>query len=673
MNFEQYRNYVAAVAVGKYLPTALYLHLSAVHLLPPALWAYMQKVIRASGLEGAGYNILKFAKNDFRVSLLVYPSFDDNPYPALQKSYTLDLENKTKRAASYADSENPPILHRRELFLSPDDPRRAEFAVFTEEGERIGAYEKTRGIGTKQGWAATLRRLGYRVGPDGHLVELELKSGAVESEEGPKAIARHKTALSRTELSVPMFTMASAGFFNVGYSVLDYGCGRGDDLRALIAAGVECSGWDPVYFPDEELAEADIVNLGYVINVIEERSERQETLAKAFKLTNRLLCVSAMLGNEATLEKFKPYKDGVVTKRGTFQKYFFQSELREFIESTLEADAVAAGPGLFFVFKDAELQQQYLANRHKTSIEHRTLRRNKRPTSTASVSPKKIEANRALLEDLWSTALTLGRMPVAEEVEQADALAAVFGSLPKSIAVCKDLFGVEEFERAENIRKNDILVYLALEHFSKRRPYRRMPGSLKRDITYHYGKYNDARTAAQAALFSVSDVELINQSCISANKLLPASVLEEAVGLTFHKQFLNLCPPILRIYVGCALQLYGDLLGIDLIKVHIQSGKVTLLGYDDFDGKVVPRLKERIKVKMAEQDIDFFDYVLGYEPPPLLGKAQYMDKNDAAYAEQHKFDEELSSSLGPGVNEPYIGFAQLKQLAKERGLSTEWL
>ena len=144
----------------------------------------------------------------------------ENPYPALHTSYTLDLERKTKRAASYADSENPPILHRRELFLNPDDPRRAEFEVFTEEGERIGAYEKTRGIGTKQGWAATLRRLGYRVDTDGHLVELELKSGSIETEEGSQAIARHKTALSRTELSVPMFMMASAGFFSFGYSVL---------------------------------------------------------------------------------------------------------------------------------------------------------------------------------------------------------------------------------------------------------------------------------------------------------------------------------------------------------------------------------------------------------------------------------------------------------------------
>ena len=68
-----------------------------------------------------------------------------------------------------------------------------------------------------------------------------------------------------------MFAMASAGLFEHGYSVLDYGCGKGDDLRALIAQGIDCSGWDPVFLPDEELTKADIVNLGYVINVIEDK------------------------------------------------------------------------------------------------------------------------------------------------------------------------------------------------------------------------------------------------------------------------------------------------------------------------------------------------------------------------------------------------------------------
>ena len=39
----------------------------------------------------------------------------------------------------------------------------------------------------------------------------------------------------------------------------------------------------------------------------------------------------------------------------------------------------------------------------------------------------------------------------------------------------------------------------------------------------------------------------------------------------------------MRIYVGCATQLYGDLDSIHLIKAHITSGKVSLMGYDDWN------------------------------------------------------------------------------------------
>ncbi|MEH6453079.1 MAG: hypothetical protein V7782_08575 [Psychromonas sp.] len=59
---------------------------------------------------------------------------------------------------------------------------------------------------------------------------------------------------------------------------------------------------------------------------------------------------------------------------------------------------------------------------------------------------------------------------------------------------------------------------------------------------------------------------------------------------------------------------------IQLVKVHITSGKVSLMGYDDFENKAVPFLVERIKIKMADQDIDFFDYINENKRPPLLNK-----------------------------------------------------
>ena len=55
------------------------------------------------------------------------------------------------------------------------------------------------------------------------------------------------------------------------------------------------SGWDPVHEPDTDRQPADVVNLGYVVNVIEDREERAKTLRSAWTLATGVLIVSARL------------------------------------------------------------------------------------------------------------------------------------------------------------------------------------------------------------------------------------------------------------------------------------------------------------------------------------------------------------------------------------------
>ena len=71
-----------------------------------------------------------------------------------------------------------------------------------------------------------------------------------------------------------MQALARYGLINPSIEVMDYGCGRGDDVRGLTANGIEAYGWDPHNAPDGPKREADIVNLGFVINVIEDFDER---------------------------------------------------------------------------------------------------------------------------------------------------------------------------------------------------------------------------------------------------------------------------------------------------------------------------------------------------------------------------------------------------------------
>ena len=162
-------------------------------------------------------------------------------------------------------------------------------------------------------------------------------------------IERHRTALGRTEVSRPIRLALAAGLIHQDDAVLDYGCGRGDDVRTLVGLGYDCVGWDPAYRPDGDLRPSEVVNLGYVVNVIEDPQERSETLRAAWRLANRLLIVAARVDVQARPKNSELLGDGVITRRGTFQKFFTQPELRDWIDETLNSLSVAAAPGIFFV------------------------------------------------------------------------------------------------------------------------------------------------------------------------------------------------------------------------------------------------------------------------------------------------------------------------------------
>src|SRR5205823_1566602 len=59
------------------------------------------------------------------------------------------------------------------------------------------------------------------------------------------------------------------------------------------------------------------------------------------------------------------FGDGVLTLRGTFQKFFEQAELKAYLEEQLQTEAIPAGIGTFYLFKDELRRQQFLANRFR--------------------------------------------------------------------------------------------------------------------------------------------------------------------------------------------------------------------------------------------------------------------------------------------------------------------
>lgn len=626
MDFKKFSSLVKSVSLGKHLPEAIYIHKSALELLPKELLEFISKVATALKIGSSEWNLLKLYKRDFKISLLNYPDFETDSYPSLHTSLTIDLQKLSFRKAEYGKTDNPPILHRKETFVTEEHPLLQLFKEITKEGEAIGLYENVRTIGFRRNWLRLISSKGYELNADGRLIRKhESKSEQTKSTVSSGKIQRHLTAIDRNKLSNPMQIIARHNYLDGGMSVLDFGCGKGDDVRELEAHGIDVSGWDPVHNPEGILINSDIVNLGFVLNVIEDREERDDTLRRAWGYADRFLVASVMLAGESFIQQFTPYGDGVITSRNTFQRYYTQSEFRGYVESVLDENAVAVGPGVVVVFKDKMEEQRFLLKRQRIKRDWTQRTQRERKAFPREVSKNLIEIHAELFTDFWNITLDLGRIPANDEFEHSNQLRKVAGSHMKAIQALTDYHGVETFESAKRARAEDLLVYFALGLFEKRKAYKNMPESLKRDIKAFFGTGSEAMAKATEALFSVGNPHLIEQSASEAYKVLQTGEFNPGHSWTIHKDVLTDLPPTLRIYIGCGTQLYGDLSNIQLVKIHFTSGKVSLMSYKDWD-KETPHLIERIKIKMRDQDVDFFDYVGRFEPPPLINKSQFLTR-----------------------------------------------
>jgi DNA phosphorothioation-associated putative methyltransferase len=145
--------------IGKLLPDDLYVHRSALDHLEPLLRIY-EGCGRAYLGEVEGANIIKIHRRSGKLSYLIYPDFDTDPHPALQRCVRLSLRTRQLDCYDYNESVNPPILHRKETFLHPAHPLHAKFARLTQQEEKAGLLADPATIGTRDGWLLRLRDKG---------------------------------------------------------------------------------------------------------------------------------------------------------------------------------------------------------------------------------------------------------------------------------------------------------------------------------------------------------------------------------------------------------------------------------------------------------------------------------------------------------------------------------
>ncbi len=645
---------------GKRVAGKIYAHLELVPELDPSLRELVEEARRSlpsPGLERS--NVIRIDLEHREVGFLAYAGFFDEAFPALQESWKVRTDTGHVVYRTYAGSLNPPILHRKEQMLPAGHPAIPCFTALTSAAEQVGLFNDTTRIGLKQQWEALLGRSGLAVIAH-ELVPLanDLGCDAPASNSPVSSIARHLTALSRSYLSVPVQSLIRHGLLKPGVSLFDYGCGKGDDVRNLQGLGYMAAGWDPHYCPDNPQKTADVVNLGFVINVIEHVEERIQAIERAFLLADRVLAVGALTGTPPTTG-VRYHGDGIVTSRNTFQKYYSQGELLQFVSAVLDLDALPAAPGVVYAFKDRALETNYLVGRYAT---RGRVARAQLPAIARSseTSVREREARRELpaevtetLTGLWQVYLELGRRPEITEVPELDLLLRLFRSPGRVFRYVESINDPATLRRSAATRRDDLLVALALLLFTRRKRFRDLDDRLRLDIRYFFGNYDNAQREALELLRAISDApRLLAERDVAAAAGL--GQVDHEGHLQLHSGLIGRLPALLRVYAGAATAAYGDLASTDLVKLHVGTGKVTLMGFDDFVESPLPRMRERVKVSLKEQTFELFEYGERFEKPYLYCKSRYIDEEFPNYPEQLAFDEQFEALgiLGDSVYGP---------------------
>lgn len=279
------------------------------------------------------------------------------------------------------------------------------------------------------------------------------------------------------------------------------------------------------------------------------------------------------------------------------------------IESTLGSQAVAAAPGVYYVFRDEGLAQTYLSSRVR--------RRASAPRPL--VSEQLYEEHRELFDQLADFVAERGRTPRPSEVPFASDLKRELGGIPRAMSILRRLTEPERWEAIAQARSRDLLVYLALANFGGRPTFSALPEPLQFDVKEFFGSYREGTQQADRLLFGAGQAEQVDLATRSA---AVGKLTGEA--LYVHASELPSLPPLLRVYEGCARALTGTVEEANMLKLHRQKAQVSYLAYPDFDKKAHPELRTVVVARLSRLDVTFRDFRESDNPPLLHRKETFV-------------------------------------------------
>ena len=395
------------------------------------------------------------------------------------------------------------------------------------------------------------------------------------------------------------------GVVATGMDVLDFGSGRGLDVKRLGQLGVQTRGWDPHFDAGLEPTDAEVVLLIYVLNVVEDVNERLAVLRHAWSLTRSTLVVASRLAWDTRRVTGLEMADGVLTSRGTFQHLYRPDELRSLVEQVTGARTFAAAPGVVYAFRDDEARMALIARR---SV----------PQMQWSASSTVASAIAQIVGFIEST----GRVPAPEEVPEPVRTELAQLPWPRLMRQSRAAAKPEAVELAGRRSTLDTLLFLGIEIFNGRGRLSAVPVHVQENIRRFFNSYREACARADRLLLKIRDDTYIRGAMRnSVGKLTPSA-------LYVHRRAVEHLPVVLRLYEHCGAVAAGRPSDYDIVKLAHEGRHVSWLGYPEFDTDPHPKTAWSYAVDMSSLKTRYTSYV-GRENRPLLHrKEEFLHPDD---------------------------------------------
>ena len=148
-------------------------------------------------------------------------------------------------------------------------------------------------------------------------------------------------------------------------------------------------------------------------------------------------------------------------------------------------------------------------------------------------------------------------------------------SYRRIFSTASQLITEEDLQKAVLLKKEQLSLFFAMYLFSTRPKYRSLNNGLQKDIKLHFGSMKELEAKAKDLLYSLGENELIYSDIQKA--------VDDRLGysdgdkFTFNARNLNKIPLRLRGIMSVAERLSGKIDDVDLIKIHIETKKVSYL------------------------------------------------------------------------------------------------